>query len=167
MCTAQRAILAVGRIKQHMQGSHPQGKGLQVSRCADLHTPALSSAPAPHQPFLTQMLQYLEESECRSQATQNCHSLTNSFSAISHLLLRHSLIAIFARVFLSSKNRQIWPKGQMHPTKHYTMAWGHSLISFKYLRTAEMQGPTENILPNPYEEMPIAALFQHCPRNQH
>jgi len=47
MCTAHRAILAVGRIKQHMQGNHPQGKGLQVSRCAVLHTSASSSAPAP------------------------------------------------------------------------------------------------------------------------
>lgn len=49
----------------------------------------------------------------------------------------------------------------MHPMKCYNMAWGHSLllslISFKYLKTAERQGPQENILLN--------SLHQHTNRS--
>lgn len=75
-----------------------------MQSCTHLHQ---AQPQHPHQPFLTQTLQDLEESKHRSQATQNCHSLTNSFSAISRLLLRHSLVARFARVFLSSKKEEM------------------------------------------------------------
>lgn len=55
-------------------------------------------------PFLWETLPNSELPE--DSSAQNPHCFTISLPAFSHLLLRHSLIARFAGVFLLSKNKQ-------------------------------------------------------------
>lgn len=109
MCTVHRATRTVGKIKLNMRASPPRSKRWRRSwRRAVLHPqkPALDElsscalvSPPPWETLPNAEL--LEDS-----SAENLPCFTIPLPAFSHLLLRHLLIARFARVFLLSKNKQ-------------------------------------------------------------
>ena len=131
------------------QPSKEQTVAYELKACSSAPTkPALDKlsscalvSPSPWETLLN--LALLEES-----SAQNLHCFTISLPAFSHLLLRHSLIARFARVFLLSKNKQAnmaQGPNASHEVLHYSLrplspTLSHLFQAFKDCRKAGTSG---------------------------